>query len=170
MRPSKLDFLLRSERKPALIWETSCPASASFTKLSNAKDNAGSPFNYINGHFLDKDSENLARRFLQSEDGGTMAASYLVLVDPPFHPELLPAIKQSVERFMAITGRSGSETPIMLCFPYFFKDKVTSVFSPAMKILESVGSLTYSTHPKMKTEAKSPVRLFTSLPPEKFSE
>ena len=101
-------------------------------------------FNMFTGEYLDSDPA--------LEDTFSV-----IICDPPFQPELLPALFNSIQKRFPKSYNSAS---ILFAFPYFFKAKVTEC-CPRLNTMTDL-RLTYSNHYKYKTACRSPVRLFTS--------
>ena len=84
----------------------------------------------------------------------------VVVMDPPFHPELLPALFKSLRSIFP----SSLGNLVLFAFPYFHSVKVENAFDGLLKITDV--RLTYRNHKKYTTGERSPVRLFSS---ENFS-
>ena len=78
-----------------------------------------------------------------------------IVMDPPFHPELLPALFRTA----ATSFPKSFKNLILFAFPYFNR---TQVISACPSVHMSDVRLTYRNHAKYKTGERSPVRLFTS--------
>jgi len=82
-----------------------------------------------------------------------------IIMDPPFHPKLLPALFQTVNEHFP---RSFASSLILFAFPYFNKQDVESACT---RLQLSDIRLTYRNHKKYKNGETSPVRLYMTLPP-----
>jgi hypothetical protein len=81
----------------------------------------------------------------------------VIVCDPPFHPELLPAMASTLQTEFPV---SLSQSLLLMAFPYFASEKVSEAF--ASLVMTDI-RLTYRNHPKYKTHIRSPVRLFSSM-------
>jgi len=80
-----------------------------------------------------------------------------IVCDPPFHPELFPALFNSLKRTFP---NSYDSSLILFACPYFFSEQVTSA-CPRLGNMTDI-RLTYFNHKKYVSGNRSPVRLFTS--------
>ena len=78
-----------------------------------------------------------------------------VIADPPFHPELLPALFNTIASSFSLS----EDCLTLLAFPYFNASQITQA-APHMHMSDV--RLTYRNHAKYKTADRSPVRLFSS--------
>lgn len=102
-------------------------------------------FNMFNGNLYGNETSSLDDDFR------------VVVIDPPFHPELLPALFKSIERIFPCSLKSSL---VLFAFPYFHKVRLESASRGLLQITDI--RMTYRNHKKYKTEHRSPVRLFTS--------
>ncbi len=79
-----------------------------------------------------------------------------IVCDPPFHPELIQALKNTLKNVFPNSLASGY---LIMAFPYFLSRQITEAFPDS--IMTDI-RLTYANHPKYKTHDRSPVRLFTT--------
>jgi hypothetical protein len=83
----------------------------------------------------------------------------VIICDPPFHPELLRALFDSLKRTFPSSYNSAL---LLFAFPYFFHEQVVSACSRLTTMTDV--RLTYSNHKKYTSAKRSPVRLFISEP------
>lgn len=82
----------------------------------------------------------------------------MIIFDPPFHPELLMALKSTL---ISTFPKSYANHGFMVAYPYYFSKQLSGTIPEA--ILTDI-RLTYANHPKMRTHDRSPVRLYMSRP------
>jgi hypothetical protein len=80
----------------------------------------------------------------------------VIVIDPPFHPELVPALFRTVAKCFPVSFKGL----ILFAFPYFNSPQVISA-CPSLHMSDV--RLTYRNHAKYKTAERSPVRLFSSF-------
>ena len=83
----------------------------------------------------------------------------LIVSDPPFHPELLPAMFGTIERLFPV---SFAASPIMFAFPYF---NIKAVQDAMPRLERTDIRLTYRNHKKYTSGEQTPVRLFVANMP-----
>lgn len=113
---------------------------------------SGARFNMINGFFFDSEGR---ERF----DGWSAKGPVdVVVVDPPFQPELIPAIWKCV-REVLIGSDAFANVDVVFAFPYFSREALMgSKESPELVMNDY--RVDYANHKTYKAD-KSPVRLFT---------
>ena len=80
-----------------------------------------------------------------------------IVCDPPFHPELYPALFSSLKKTFP---NSYESSLILFASPYFFADQIVAS-CPRLTNMTDI-RLTYSNHKKYVSGNRSPVRLFAS--------
>lgn len=81
-----------------------------------------------------------------------------IVLDPPFHPELLPALFNTLESAFPISLKRST---ILFAFPYFNAGALHAAW-PALVMTDI--RLTYRNHKKYISAERSPVRLFSTKP------
>lgn len=99
-------------------------------------------FNMFNGSWFNLDTNPIGDDFS------------LIICDPPFHPELLSAMKNTLSTIFPRTYEQGG---MIMAFPYFFSKTMAEVL-PGLAVSDI--RLTYANHPKYKTPERSPVRVY----------
>ena len=80
-----------------------------------------------------------------------------IVCDPPFHPELYPALFDSLKKSFP---NSYESSMILFASPYFFQEQISAA-CPRLENMTDI-RLTYSNHKKYVAGNRSPVRLFAS--------
>ncbi|KAF4678088.1 rRNA N6-adenosine-methyltransferase zcchc4 [Perkinsus chesapeaki] len=116
-------------------------------------ESSGARFNMVNGYFFDDAGKDRNEGWLRS--GGVD----IVVVDPPFQPELVPAIWRSLRSLLG--SDAFSKVDVLFAFPYFSRDALQE--SPcAPKLFMNEYRVDYANHKTYKAD-RSPVRFFTRL-------
>jgi hypothetical protein len=104
-------------------------------------------FNMYNGNWYETSAASIGDSFT------------VIVMDPPFHPKLLPALFRTVAEIFPNSFSSGL---LLFAFPYFNEKDVVTACS---RLQMSDMRLTYRNHKKYVTGETSPVRLYMSCEP-----
>uniref|UniRef100_A0A7E4WB00 CTCHY-type domain-containing protein n=1 Tax=Panagrellus redivivus TaxID=6233 RepID=A0A7E4WB00_PANRE len=116
-------------------------------------DDHFSMFNMINGEFWTNEAG--FSKFLQTSD------KLAVICDPPF-AVFIKVLLKTLNNLVT----EKPETDFVFTLPYFL-DRHLFREMPNLKMIDY--AITYQNHPKYKSAKNSPVRFFTTLPPECFT-
>ena len=80
----------------------------------------------------------------------------LVVIDPPFHPELLPVLFMNVKKIFQISFTHL----VLFAFPYFHQSRVADASGGILRMTDI--RMTYRNHKKYVGSERSPVRLYSN--------
>ncbi|KAL5005479.1 hypothetical protein ScPMuIL_018935 [Solemya velum] len=127
-------------------------------------------YNMFNHHFFGGEkSKSVFHQFVKEEKGKTVA----MVMDPPFGgmvEALAATMDKIVHTWKTLSNKSdGTQLPVFWIFPYFMENRITQCVQKFSMLDYKVA---YDNHalftggPMSKKKKRSPVRIFTNLPPD----